>query len=224
MLLSAIIHAQLSEGDAFKKKPFTRFLVVEKVDTVCISFGEKINTGMVIDNLVSWEVRNKENNEIIETGSGISLLEIVFNSPGNYLIYLNHNSESNTNSCEHKTIPDLIELMVSPVKMLFDFEQISFSSPILSGINTDGITLTVNVNVELSGISNYNFNIPAVFTSGTDTNIIAMPVNSEVNLTQGLNQLQYVLNGKVDRPSYVIFDFIDVNSKIQDFTYTLLIN
>ncbi len=221
---TTVAEAQLSIVNTVKNRPFSKFLVTENVDTVCISFGEKLNNIREIDSLVTWEVRNKDTDEIIETGSGQSLLDIVFIDPGNFLIHFNHHREYNPSSCDHKSLPDLIDLMVSPVRMVYKCDQIVFSSPITAGVPTDGIILTVNVEVALSGIAEYSFSVPQVRTSGTDTEIIATPLQSPLLITSGMHQLQYVLSGKVDRPSYVIFDFIDANSKIQDYTYTLLVN
>jgi hypothetical protein len=224
VMLSSVLQAQWADKPKPGNMPFTRFLTLERTEIECVAFGEKLKCYKNLEDNVTWEIRDKVTNTLIYSGSGNTLMDYVFNDPGNYIINLDQHLNNNPNSCDHGTLPDIIDLMVSPVRMTYKCNEITFSSPIVVGVQTNGIILTVNVNVALNGISDYNFNVPQARTSGTDTEIVATPVQTQITLTPGINQLQYVLSGKVNRPSYVIFDFIDSNGKIQDYTYTILVN
>ena len=224
LLATACLHAQYSHNKPTPKKAFTRFLIPERVDTTCITFGQKLTCINIIDDLVTWEIKEKVSGDVISSGNGAALHDYMFTTAGNYIVTLDHHLSYDPNSCNHGSLPDMIEVTVSPISAKFNFGTISFSSIIQNGIPTDGIQVTVDLDVDLQGMSSFNYLIPTVRTNGTDTEIVATPLQSEVNLVEGINTLTFVLNGLVTRPSYIVFDFVDPNGKIQDYTYTHLIN
>ncbi len=224
LLTTACLHAQYGHNKPTPKKAFTRFLIPERVDTTCITFGQKLTCINITDNLVTWEIKEKVSGDVISSGNGATLHDYMFATAGNYVVTLDHHLSYDPNSCNHGSLPDMIEVMVSPISAKFNFGTISFSSPIQDSILTDGIQVTVDIDVALQGMSSYNYLIPTVRTNGTDTEIVAIPMQSEVSLVEGINTLNFVLSGLVTRPSYIVFDFVDPNGKIQDYTYTLLIN
>ncbi len=224
VLSSFFLNGQYSHNAATSKKAFTRFLIPERIDSTCISFGQKLNCLIKIDEMVTWEIKEKGSGNTIISGSGDALHNYVFNTAGSYVVSLDHHMAYEPNSCNHGSLPDMLEVTVTPIFAKFGFNNISFSSPIQSNVPTNGIEISVNIDVALQGISSYEYKMTTVRTSGTDTEIIATPVQEQVTLINGANQLTYVLSGSVSRPSYIVFDFVDPNGKIQDYTYTLLIN
>jgi len=224
LLTTACLHAQYSHNKPTPKKAFTRFLIPERVDTTCIAFGQKLTCINITDDLVTWEIKEKVSGDIISSGNGATLHDYMFTTAGNYVVTLDHHLFYDPNSCNHGSLPDQIEVMVSPISAKFVFGTISFSSLIQDSIPTDGIQVTVDLDVALQGMSSYNFIIPPVMTNGTDTHIVATPLQEQVSLVNGINTLNFVLNGLVTRPSYIVFDFVDPNGKIQDYIYSLINN
>ncbi|HMR89321.1 MAG TPA: hypothetical protein PKD51_14265 [Saprospiraceae bacterium] len=224
LLTTACLHAQYSHNNPTPKNAFTRFLIPERVDTTCITFGQKLTCINITDDLVTWEIKEKVSGNVISSGNGATLHDYIFAMAGSYEVSLDHHLFYDPNSCNHGSLPDLIEVIVSPVTAKYKFETITFSSQIQDNIATDGIQVTLDLEVALQDMSSYNFIIPPVMTNGTDTHIVATPLQEQVSLVNGINTLNFVLNGLVTRPSYIVFDFVDPNGKIQDYIYSLINN
>lgn len=184
-----------------------------------ISFGESLSKmTMRVTNEFDWKIIEKSSSKTIKTGVGESLKDFVFETPGNYLIELSLNENHKHTACSHGSGRVDIDLTVSNVKMTFDFSKVKFSSPIRKGQNTQNITMTIPVMVNTFDKSPVSCTLQEVATAGIGTNIVAKPVNKEITLNEGIQELSYRLSGIAQNEAYIMFDFIDYNNQIQSFS------
>ena len=167
----------------------------------------------------SWIISSLKENKVAATGMGNSLASYVFDTPGAYLIDINENLIHEPNSCEHSHFPEKIFVNVSPLKMEFDFSSVKLSRTIIGGQDTKGTSLVVNVNY-----SSYDKNT-AVYdknfsTAGIETSIIGKLKSGKINLQEGMNTLEFELNGQASKNTYIMIDFIDINGVLQSYSFT----
>lgn len=180
-----------------------------------ISYGEKIQFGNV-ESSAKWTISNTKEN-IVAFVSGNQINEYVFEESGNYEIIYSEIKKHDANECSHAQFEDKMTVLVSPVKMTFDFSKIVFSEKIRKGSNCDGIFITVPVNVTMKENTPIKFTIPNVMVAGVGSEIIAKPVSSEVLLKNGTQFFKYQLSGTANKEAYLMFDFVDVNNTIQTY-------
>ncbi len=191
-----------------------------------IPFGSALNNqilGFGVNNTYNWKIVSKDNSKILKEGVGATLLEFVFDKPGNYMVELTHNENHVETACNHNQAPVKLNIAVSATKMNFDFSKLKLSNPIHKGINTQDILLTVPVIVNTYDNKSVKYNIADVITAGVGTEIIAKPIKKEVILNNGIQDLSFKLSGTANAETYIMFDFIDINNQIQSYSHLDLI-
>lgn len=198
------------------------------IQTVKLSFGDKYSGGYesVITDNDKWTIYSMDHHQQLASGQGSSYSNFIFQEPGNYRITFesaaDHQHEENQAAaltCEHKLMPDAVIVEVSPVKMKYDFSNISFSAPIQSGVPADNVSMNVPVQVEVFNNGSYSFQVLPVKTAGVATTLTAQPTEtSPVVLQNGTMMLSYSLSGAVTKSSYVMFDFVDFNGNVQSYS------
>lgn len=183
--------------------------------------GENLSNliGEFTDN-VSWELSRleKKGNKSILSGNGNTKTNYVFKKPGDYRIDINENLDCppNPEDCNHNHFPPKMYIRVSPVKMEFDFSTIKFSKDIVGNQPVTETTLTVDVH-----FYSHN-NSKAVYdktfrTYGIGTTIMGKLKSKKVKLKQGLNTLEFQLEGQATKDTYIMIDFVDINGIIQSY-------
>ncbi len=166
---------------------------------------------------VSWELKESKG-KTINQGTG-DIVNQIFKKPGNYTLFIKENHSHNPNSCDHAHFPTQVNIVVSPVKMVFDKTSVKFSENIIGGKSTKGITMSVNV-----VLSSYDNSITVYqqdfATSGVGTSITGKLKNGEAILKQGINTLEFLLDGQAEKGNYIMIDFIDINGKVQPYGLT----
>jgi hypothetical protein len=183
--------------------------------SLSLSFGDKLPLEATIAPSVTWSI-SKEG-ALVQTGSGSTLLDYVFADPGTYEVLINEHLTADPNSCDHGALPDEIDVAVSAIRMEFDFAHATFSAPITSGVVT-GVILSIPVIVDSHDGSSFSFTPAEVPSAGVGSNLSAVPLESSLSLAPGTHLLRYQITGGVERPTYVMFDFVDVNGKVQPFS------
>ena len=181
---------------------------------VTLAYGDHLTLEGPLENISSWTILHS--GQTVGQGIGNSLLNFVFAQPGEYSVQIQDNHVHNAQSCDHSNLPSEILVTVTGKKMVFDFTQVTFSAPISNG-NLNGIVLSVPVIVDSYDGSPILFQQGTVYTAGVGTNLTAIPVQNVMSLNPGTVVLNYTLSGSVSRPTYIMFDFIDVNGKVQSF-------
>lgn len=169
-----------------------------------------------LDKAIQWQMHNSQG-ETIKEGSG-SISDFIFTIPGNYEVDI----KKNENSEEHGNVPNKLNITVFPIKMEFVIPSVKLSNIILGGKSTQSILMKTDVK-----FSSYDGNA-VVFDkdlkcSGVDCTIIGKLKNGPVTLQQGINTLEFQLQGKALPNSYISFYLININDEIQpyDITYQI---
>lgn len=170
-----------------------------------------------LEDNTSWEFKNSKG-QLLKSGTGNFESETL-SEPGDYVLHLH--AVYNPNSCDASTV-ERLNIKVSAVKLEFDFSTLKFSRKIKGGQPATGIVLTVD-----AMYSSYE-NTSAVYaqgvnTAGVDTNIIGKLKNGPVTLQQGVNTLEFALEGQAKTGSYIMFDFVDLNKEVQVYSLTQII-
>jgi hypothetical protein len=184
---------------------------------VTLAFGEQLKMEAEFPDQVTWTISHE--GSFVNQGRGGDFLNYVFAIPGEYSILINENHVHTTEDCGHHSLPSEIQVSVSNRKMIFDFEHATFSAP-LNSLGISGLTLSVPVSVESYDGSSFLFEQSEIPSVGVGTNITAIPMERSKVLTPGNHILKYSFSGGVDKPTYVMFDFVDVNGITQPFSLT----
>lgn len=182
-----------------------------------ISFGEKIDFGNFEDTAI-WTVANEKEN-IIKHLKGNEINDFVFVKPGIYEIRFTENKKHIENGCNHPQFNEKTIIKVSSLKMKFDFSTIKFSEIIVGEKELHDVKIYANLDFESYNNENISFKKAKVVVVGIGTNIIGNASNETLILTPGKNKITYILNGKASKESYIMFDFYDINNKIQSYYY-----
>lgn len=189
----------------------------QKADKV-ISYNEKIAFGNV-ESSANWIINFQNNNSKVFLKAN-EINDYVFQNPGTYEVNFLDNKKHVEQDCNHSQFKEKTIIEVSPVKMTFDFSQISFSESIQKGKNCNGIIISVPINVEMIKESPTKFTVPNVIVAGIGVDLIAEPIEKDVTIINGVQILKYKLSGIVNNETYLMFDFVDYNNQVQ--TYNLL--
>ena len=183
---------------------------------ILISYNEKINLGKVSKNTHFYF--SNDSNKIHLKGNEINNYN--FSKPGIYTLKVEEKEMHQKESCTDIHLPKEILVEVSRIKMVFETNNISFSSSIIKNKNTEGITLNIPVTIETFDHLPASLLMKPIQTAGIGTNIIATLNAKFKELPEGNHTLQYDLSGIVTENSYLMFDFVDANGTIQSVSLT----
>ena len=99
--------------------------------------------------------------------------------------------------------------------MKFDGSRIGFSQPIKKGVETTGIILSIPISIETYDNIPVALIYTTVNTAGIGTSITANLSKDYGELSVGENVVSYSLKGTVTENTYLMFDFVDANNKVQ---------
>jgi hypothetical protein len=188
-----------------------------------IPFESKLiatNLGMNVQEDFDWNIINLEDKALVSKGSGASIFQYIFSNPGNYQVTLEHNAKHIANGCDHGHDPIKVNFSVSPVRMIFDFSKIKFSSKIEKGKSVNGIKVTVPIMVTSVNQQTFRFSPKEVLVTGIGCNITATSMQTEIELKEGENILTYNLKGIANEEAFLMFDFVDANNNVQSYSQT----
>lgn len=176
-----------------------------------ISYGESIYLKKV-EETTKFHI-SSISGEVNLKGSQIN--EYKFEIPGQYLIKIEQAKSNNVANCEHPLLPNEIQVNVSRIRMKFDGNRIEFSHPIKKGIETTGIILSIPISIETYDNKPVALNYTSVTTAGIGTSITANLSKDYGELSVGEHIVSYSLKGMVSENTYLMFDFVDANNKVQ---------
>lgn len=176
-----------------------------------ISFNETI-TLKKIENNTTFTI-SSEFGTINLIGDAIN--QYKFKKPGSYLIKVFQPKTTSGEECNHPILPSEITVNVSRIKMKFDQSKLKLSQLIHKNTETSGIQLSVPVTIQTFDNIPVTIDLTPVNSSGIGTSITATLRNEFQQLSPGKHLLVYDLSGIVTQNSYIMFDFVDANGKIQ---------
>ncbi|SKB78320.1 hypothetical protein [Chryseobacterium balustinum] len=185
----------------------------KREESVTLSYGLPFSYSL--DTYTGWDIKNDAGDVL---SSGLGNINEVFSKPGNYSIYIHekHNDDSKS-SCDHDQYPSKVTIKVSPLKMVFDFSSIQFSKKIKEGQSTEGITVTVNA--VYSSYDNASADYHHGFTTaGVGTSLSGRLNKDKVLLKNGVNKLEFSLEGFTTKGNNIMIEFKDINDQVQHYT------
>ena len=209
------MHKSITKTILFSTLFLFCFHFISAQKTFSIAYNEKVNMGTV-DSKTNFTI-NGAGKSVHLKGNEIN--EYIFSTPGDYQIKIQESkAHKKQDSCEDRHLPADITVTVSRVKMTFEAATMSFSSPIVKNKETKGTTLNIAARIETFDHLPATMNFTRVNTAGIGAEITA-DLNPEFRiLPEGLHLLRYSLNGIISENSYLMFDFVDANAKIQSVT------
>jgi hypothetical protein len=146
---------------------------------------------------------------------GDAINQYKFKKPGSYLIKVFQPKITSEEECNHPILPSEITVNVSRIKMKFDQSKLKLSQLIHKNTETSGIQLSIPVTIQTFDNNPVTIDLSPVNSSGIGTSITATLRDEFKQLSSGKHLLVYDLNGVATQNSYIMFDFVDANGKIQ---------
>jgi hypothetical protein len=199
---------------------------VSKAETFVISYGEKllIPKEQKYYNQLQWKVFNPDQS-LLKEGTGSGLSDIVFDIPGKYTIITNVASikaSTSPNICIHTDFADSYLVAVTNIHIKPQFENIKFSSPIIGGQDTSNVILNFPIEVEIFDKTSVSLAQMKISTSGVETTITGSIIN-QTSVKEGVNILQFQLNGKAKKGTYIQFNFVEPSGIMHSKSYSTFI-
>jgi hypothetical protein len=193
----------------------------ENFRTISISYNESIPESSLELNLENYDWNVLLNDKKLTSGTGASLLQYVFISPGEYKLILNKKHFNNLSSCNHNDDVYTFNINVIKNKIVFDFDKIKFSKKITGNVDCSDITIFIPVEI----FADYEVEISEnIISYGINTNIIGTLKSSQKKLTSGKHILEYQLKGKAQSGTFIGFDFKDLNNHTLSYNLPYQIN
>ena len=178
-----------------------------------ISYNENIKIAKV-DESTTFTISSDYENIVLK-GNEINIYK--FKKPGIYTIKVDQ-KEIHKDDCGHISLPSQIIVRVSRIRMTFDGNKIKFSNPIKKNTATSGIVLSIPVKIETYDNKPVVMDFTPVKSAGIGSSVEAILNDKFKQLSTGKHLISYNLNGVVSQGSYLMFDFIDANGRIQSIS------
>lgn len=185
-----------------------------------ISFDEKIDFGQ-IDHSTTWIITNSINKNST-TLQGNEINNYVFREPGEYQINFQED-KNHVEQCHHPIFEAQFLVKAEPIKILFDFSKITFSEKIEKGKNYSDLIVSVPVKISTKDNSIKKRSAPGLSIAGIGVLLKAQPVQNEIILSDSIQLLKYKISGRIDKETYLMFDFYDFNNEAQTFNLLQII-
>lgn len=189
---------------------------IEEIEEQVVSYKTPFSYSLDTD--TRWSIIHPETGTTIKTGIG-SINNILFDTPGNYLLQISHSTTHNSDSCGHSHYPEKVHLEVSPFYMEFDFTSVNLTRELQGNRSLNGSLLTVNVIFDSFDKTTTTYT-GSFTTAGLRTSLVGKLKNGETVLQPGTNQLEFQMEGQVSSNSYISIDFVDINGQIQSYNIT----
>ncbi|SMP20922.1 hypothetical protein SAMN06265346_106253 [Flavobacterium hercynium] len=185
-----------------------------------ISFDEKVDFG-IIDTSVTWIITNLQNN-ISTTLHGNDINNYQFKEPGEYQINFQEN-KIHTEACNHPLFAENLRIKVLPVKISFDFSKIEFSEKLQKGVNYTNLLVSIPVKITIKENSIQKIIAPSLAVSGIGVSLTTKSVENEIILNNQIHLLKYKVSGIIEKETFLMFDFYDLNNQAQTYNLSQII-
>lgn len=154
--------------------------------------------------------------EVIIIGAEINNYK--FDKPGKYWIKVIQLKSKKVDERDNHLLPSELQVNVSAIKMIFLEEGLQFSKAIKKNIETSGIDLTIPIIVQTYDNKPVLWHVIPIKSAGIASSIVAIPQIDTIEINTGNYIVHYNLKGSVTENSFLSFDFVDVNHKIQSIS------
>lgn len=171
-----------------------------------ITFGQNIDFGKVDDD-VRCNITTPTGKNVTLNGNTINYY--TFDTPGVYQI-LTSGHQTHSETCDHSHLPEKILIQVAALDFQFDFNKISFSRPLSVG-TVDGVQVKVPVTIKSRDYDGDPIRFGGIAVAGVGAMAEGVSDQEEIKFKEGIVMLSYTLKGSLQKPGYVMLDFIDSN-------------
>ncbi|MCW3170761.1 hypothetical protein OMO38_19700 [Chryseobacterium sp. 09-1422] len=187
----------------------------QREESITIAYSHPLNYFLNDD--VKWEMRN-EKGQIESSGFG-SINNQKVKQPGLYTVLINEKKLGTGQTNDHNQFPSKININVSSKSLDFDFSTLKFSRDIKGGQASDGII--VSINAIYNSFDNAKVKYDHQMTSaGVGTTIVGKLKGGKFELKQGVNTLQFIIEGTAEKGNMIMLDFKDINNQTQSYSLT----
>jgi hypothetical protein len=225
LMFKMIVAFMLLASNTFAQKNASEEAPLECV----ISFNESVNLPFIntahFEN-VSWTIAGIDVKGFSKEGNGAALNTINFELPGKYVIGIKELAvvnDGHSDGCNHPHFPQEIHLTVLPYRVVYNFDAVTFSSPILGNKELQGTLMTVPVNVESYNNKPVDVSAFNVVSAGVGAIVTGSLTNGSTALAPGNYMFNYALKGSAQKDTYIMFDFY-TNGQTQSYYYPTKIN
>ena len=161
--------------------------------------------------LISWKLVDN-NNQLLHSGKGHVINNILMSTPGKYYaIFLdNHNNDLANQS-------DTTEIVVLPYKIKFDTQTASFSNVLISK-NSINSFLEIDLKIDTYKEYLYDFKEIKLNFSGVGVNLDTKLIAYKQTV-KDTYRLTYSCKGYISDSCYISLDFTDQNGLLQTWAY-----
>ncbi|MCH7403912.1 hypothetical protein ACFOUP_08430 [Belliella kenyensis] len=188
---------------------------------VTISFGEKIseNTVYNVSEDTSWKIHS--NDEIVESGFGVSINDKIFDQPGAYTVKVYTPHRHVPGGCNHADEEYLINVKVDPIKYEWIWDENEWYDFLSSKKQFNQDTIKVPVNIHTIEDKTLDDNpLFQLRVSGIDCDFSGTGFLNGKYLTSNQNPkfIDFNVSGTIGDDVYVQVDLINPNGQTESFT------
>jgi hypothetical protein len=194
---------------------------VDRANEIQLAFDESLkltDLDLHVNDQINWQVFDSIGNEISSNAS-IELSVFKFPKSGFYRLNVTHISTPSPEKCQHSHAPSDFYIRVAPVHVNFNIDQIVFSKPLNSFNLSQGLEITIPVNVNIENASELSVSDQEinVLFQGVDCHVKVDRLDSTLINYNGTYNLRFSAVGSTQAHSYIMIDFI--HSMGQSNTY-----
>lgn len=161
--------------------------------------------------LISWKLIDN-NNQILNSGKGTIISNILMSTPGRYYaVFLDNHNNNLTNQS------DTTEIVVLPYKIRFDTQTASFSNILISKKSINSI-LEIDLKIDTYKEYIYDFEDIKLTFSGVGVHLDTKLIASK-QTARDTYRLTYSCEGYISYSCYISLDFTDQNGLLHTWAY-----
>jgi hypothetical protein len=191
---------------------------------IFISYGNSVipeQIGIHKNDSFKWQITDEASAIIADESQG-SFFSYVFSVPGTFYVEIISVHSDQNHVCSNHGFSGNFKVKVSPVKISFDVDSISFSAPLISDnlSNTIEISLPVNVSYYDNSISQIALEQVKIIFQGVNCNVNCSYAQPGQKLMNGKSLIHFNASGIAQKGTFVMLDFVDHNGLITTYYHT----
>lgn len=191
---------------------------------IFISYGNTVipeQIGIHGNDSFKWQITDESSIVIADESQG-SFFSYLFSVPGTFYVEIISIHSEQNHVCSNHGFSGSWKVNVSPIKVSFDVQSISFSTPLLA----ENLTSSIEISLPVS-VSYYNNSISQIASEqikvsfqGVDCNVDCSVKQSGQKLKSGKSMIHFIASGSAQKGTFVMIDFIDHNGLITTYYHT----
>jgi hypothetical protein len=194
----------------------------ERSLTICFNSSIELDElGIHQSDQFHWNVKDV-NKVLISDDSKGALSDFQFPHSGSYNLEISNIKSQQPENCQHGDQNEVWKITVAPIQIIYNIDQISFSSALNSVNLAAGIEMTIPVHIALESIAlnEFDLNTLRAVVQGVDCQILVENITEQVIQANGTYMIRFKLKGSSRPQSYIMIDFINQIGQINSYYHT----